>query len=366
MHPKFGNLKRYSSERKDPGARKQEPAFLQGNRASAVGCGRPAARRHSPEEPLRDSLGGLKELCDVNGVLRPAVVPAVEQYKIDHRNEKDAITETVEDGATKEMKAVAAKDIGLSSDEYRQTAELVGLLEPAFALKECFEHKALTGASSLILLYRLKMMCDTKKHLFVKPSPKTASLADRHREGVKTSFTELDPLVQTAAEILGRELQERLFDFRSSNSRCVELRMSKQGDVMSSKSSMLTPEQKQFCETAYLQALRLAESQGLGKKKPEVRTSPRKALASHQRSGGKLFEDDDDDTEQAEEITSDAVMLEVGEWSRISKANYQQFMLESGVFDEFAFMWHMRERFPLHYAVFRRTASHLPHEGNVE
>ena len=164
-------------------------------------------------------------------------------------------------------------------------------------------------------------MCDTKKHLFVKPSSKTASLADRHREGVKTSFTELDPLVQTAAEILGRELQERLFDFRSSNSRCVELRMSKQGDVMSSKSSMLTPEQKQFCETAYLQALRLAESQGLGKKKPEVRTSPRKALASHQRSGGKLFEDDDDDTEQAEEITSDAVMLEVGEWSRISKAN---------------------------------------------
>jgi hypothetical protein len=80
-----------------------------------------------------------------------------------------------------------------------------------------------------------------------------------------------------------------------------------------------------------------------------VRTSPRKALASHQRSGGKLFEDDDDDTEQAEENTSDAVMLEVGEWSRISKANYEQFMLESGVFDEFAFMWHMRERFPLFF-----------------
>lgn len=209
-------------------------------------------------------------------------------------------------------------------------------------------------------------MCDTKKPLFVKPSPKTASLADRNREGVKTSFADLDPLVQTAAEILGQELQQRLFVLRPSNLRCVELRMSKQGDVMSSKSSMLTPEQKQFCETAYLHALRLAESQGLGKKKPEVRTSPRKALASLKRSGGKLFEEDDDDTEQAEEITSDAVMLEVGEWSRITKTNYQQFMLNSGVFDEFAFMWHMRERFPLHYAVFRRTASHLPHEGNVE
>jgi hypothetical protein len=59
-------------------------------------------------------------------------------------------------------------------------------------------------------------------------------------------------------------------------------------------------------------------------------------------------------------------MLEVGEWSRITKTNYQQFMLESRVIDEFAFMWHMQERFPLHYAVFRRTASHLPDEGNVE
>jgi hypothetical protein len=143
---------------------------------------------------------------------------------------------------------------------------------------------------SLILLHPLKMMCDTKKHLFVKPSPKTASLADRNREGVKTSLADLDPLVQTAAEILGRELQERLFDLPPNNLRCVELRMSRQGDIMSSKSSMLTPEQKQFCETAYLQALRLAESQGLGKKTPEVRTSPCKALASHQRSGGKLFE----------------------------------------------------------------------------
>ena len=123
----------------------------------------------------------------------------------------------------------------------------------------------------------------------MKPSPKTASLADRNREGVKTSFADLDPLVQRAAEILGQELQQRLFVLRPSNLRCVELRMSKQGDVMSSKSSMLTPEQKHFCETAYLHVLRLAESHGLGKKKPEVRTSPRKALASHQRSGGKLF-----------------------------------------------------------------------------
>jgi hypothetical protein len=91
----------------------------------------------------------------------------------------------------------------------------------------------------------------------------------------------------------------------------------------------------------------------------------REKHTSHRRGRGKLFEDDDD-AEQAEEVASNAVMLEVREWSCITKAMYPQFMLESGVFDEFAFMWHMRERFPLHYAVFRRTASHLPHEGNFE
>ena len=29
-------------------------------------------------------------------------------------------------------------------------------------------------------------------------------------------------------------------------------------------------------------------------------------------------------------------------------------------------MWALRERFPLHFVVFKRTACHLPHEANVE
>ena len=33
---------------------------------------------------------------------------------------------------------------------------------------------------------------------------------------------------------------------------------------------------------------------------------------------------------------------------------------------QFAFMWDKRKAFPLHYFVFKQTASHLPHEGNVE
>ena len=34
--------------------------------------------------------------------------------------------------------------------------------------------------------------------------------------------------------------------------------------------------------------------------------------------------------------------------------------------NEFAFIRAERMEFPLHYFIFRQTASHLPHEGNVE
>ena len=30
------------------------------------------------------------------------------------------------------------------------------------------------------------------------------------------------------------------------------------------------------------------------------------------------------------------------------------------------FVYHLRKSFPLHYTVFRQTASHIPHEGNSE
>lgn len=98
------------------------------------------------------------------------------------------------------------------------------------------------------MLYRLKNDVRHEEASLCKVLPETASIADRNREGVRTSFADLDPLAHKVAEILGRELQERLFDLRPSNSRCVELRMSRQGDVMSSKSSMLSPEQKKICD----------------------------------------------------------------------------------------------------------------------
>ena len=38
----------------------------------------------------------------------------------------------------------------------------------------------------------------------------------------------------------------------------------------------------------------------------------------------------------------------------------------SDLLNEFEMMWALRERFPLHYIVFKQTACHLAHEANVE
>ena len=45
---------------------------------------------------------------------------------------------------------------------------------------------------------------------------------------------------------------------------------------------------------------------------------------------------------------------------------YMPFVDDKGLLNEFAMMYALRERFPLHYVVFRQTSSHLPHEANVE
>ena len=38
----------------------------------------------------------------------------------------------------------------------------------------------------------------------------------------------------------------------------------------------------------------------------------------------------------------------------------------AGIVNEFALIYEQRDKFPLHYIVFKQTASHLPHEGNTE
>ena len=51
----------------------------------------------------------------------------------------------------------------------------------------------------------------------------------------------------------------------------------------------------------------------------------------------------------------------------MSKEACESFIGEDDdLLNEFEMMWAMRDRFPLHFIVFKQTACHLAHEANVE
>ena len=60
-------------------------------------------------------------------------------------------------------------------------------------------------------------------------------------------------------------------------------------------------------------------------------------------------------------------MIEVERWKSIVPDTVAAFKdKDTGMINEFAFMWAKKKDYPLHYFVFKQTASHLPHEANVE
>ena len=57
---------------------------------------------------------------------------------------------------------------------------------------------------------------------------------------------------------------------------------------------------------------------------------------------------------------------EAARWAELDKKTIGEFRDGEGIVNEFALMYHVRNSFPLHYIVFKQTASHIPHEGNSE
>ena len=62
----------------------------------------------------------------------------------------------------------------------------------------------------------------------------------------------------------------------------------------------------------------------------------------------------------------DTVTEEAKRWAAIDLQTIREFRDDDGIVNEFALVYHLRKSFPLHYTVFRQTASHIPHEGNSE
>jgi len=62
----------------------------------------------------------------------------------------------------------------------------------------------------------------------------------------------------------------------------------------------------------------------------------------------------------------DPVTDEIERWERLSPDSFSEFVDDGSLLNEFAMMWELRERFSLHFVVFKQTACHLSHEANVE
>ena len=57
----------------------------------------------------------------------------------------------------------------------------------------------------------------------------------------------------------------------------------------------------------------------------------------------------------------DPVTDEIERWERLSLDSFSEFVDDGSLLNEFAMMWELRKRFPLHFIVFKKTACPLSH-----
>jgi hypothetical protein len=102
-----------------------------------------------------------------------------------------------------------------------------------------------------------------------------------------------------------------------------------------------------------------------------VRTSPPRKQQKKTPGGSMSLVRNDSDDEDGDAAMQagddfDTVTDEAQRWSSLDKATILKHTDSAGIVNEFALLYDLRTSFPLHYIVFKQTASHLPHEGNSE
>ena len=102
-----------------------------------------------------------------------------------------------------------------------------------------------------------------------------------------------------------------------------------------------------------------------------LRSSPPRKVAKTPGAGSSSLvrnvSDDESDDQPAVLATEyDTVTDEASRWAALDARTIREFRDDEGIVNEFALVYHLRQSFPLHFIVFKQTASHLPHEGNTE
>ncbi len=239
-----------------------------------------------------------------------------------------------------------------------QRLEVEAVLAEIAAKVFAIEHANVHFGQAMLMIADLKMNgCAEDASLTIQRLPASAALADRARIEETRSAANLDPCIRLARALLMDELQKRFFDERPSDAAMILMQMTKQGLPASAylPASMAT-----LAKTIYLKWMRNAHDVLRAKLPIPLRTSPRKATIANPT---KLFRTS---CIAADDAGFDEVTDEIARWEALNSKEIECFRKADGLIDEFALLWAMRLRFPLHFFVFKQTASHLPVEANVE
>ena len=292
-------------------------------------------------------------------MVQPPIQSSLTKYKLANRGNAEAIVEQDEgEGCSKVGRPVAASDIGLTDEQWDLNLEAEAFLTEVADKVDAIEHENVHWGQAMQMLADLKMNgCAEDASLTIQRLPASAALVDRARIEETRSAASLDPCIKLARELLMEELQKRFFDERPSDAAMILMQMTKQGLPAS---AYLSAPMSALARTIYLKWLRNAHDVLRGKLPMPLRTSPRKATIANP---SKLFRTS---CIAAEDADFDEVTDEMARWDSLNSKEIECFRKADGLIDEFALMWAMRLRFPLHFFLFKQTACHLPFEANVE
>lgn len=314
-----------------------------------------------------------------NNTLKHVLDPVIKAYQHVNVGKLDAIVEEAEgEQGSKAGQLVAASEIGLTSSDWDLSVQVEAFAEELYRIKETIEKRTfVTGAQAMIMLKVMHDKCedDTDARITVKDLPQTAEF--KHRVRSRSVETALAPIV-TARQILADELHARLFLNRPSNARLVQAFMSKQADA----NDWMPMEWQPIARGEYQRMLRkihtrLANDQGKSvagsanapgsnKRKANAISPPRlfskrKSSLSDSAPSASI-----DATVCNRDGGDDEVTLEIKQWAALGDDTINEFTEDNGLVNECALMWEMRNRFPLHFILFKQLGGHLPHEANTE
>lgn len=222
-----------------------------------------------------------------------------------------------------------------------------------------------TGAQCMHMMLSLKAACVPGEDLIILSFPQGLKIEDRKRSLFVMNADSIHPMITTARSVMTEQINQRFLQEMPSETRLVQLFMSKQAVMSANFPAEWVASAKGF----YFVWLRNA-ADALNISTHVSPPRPKKKSRTAYLFGGLGNEPGTpDNTAPAEEVGagSDALMLEVSRWATLPSVKIEPFRIaSSGMLDEFKLIFSLRNEFPLHFFVFRQTCVHIGHEANAE